>query len=177
MISELCILLIFFAAYHFLGIYPAIGVALALYTVQIGLQWLRRKPISRLELLTYTSVILLGTLSLIFRNELFFKWKPSVIYFLCASGIIVARVWTQTPTLQKILGHTMSLPTKIWAQLDYIWCAFLISLAVLNLFIAYQFSTDLWVYFKLFGTMGLLVIFMGLQAYWLLPYLKEGNAK
>lgn len=177
LIIELCILLVFFLAYHFLGIYPAIGVALALYTLQIAVQYLCRKPVTRLELMTYISVMLLGGLSLFFQNELFFKWKPSVIYFLCAGGIAITRLWTQTPALQKVIGHTIELPTRIWTQLDYAWGGFFMALAGLNLVIAYQFSTDLWVYFKMFGTMGLLVVFMGAQAWWLSPYLKERGSK
>lgn len=177
MILELCILVIFFIAYHFLGIYPAISVALALYTLQMAVQLIRRKPVSRLELLTYISVISLGSLSLFFQNELFFKWKPSVIYFLAAGGIIVTRLWTQTPALQKVLGHTLELPAAVWGRLDYAWCIFLVALSVLNLVIAYHFSTDLWVYFKMFGTMGLLIVFMGAQAWWLAPFLKDRGPK
>lgn len=177
MLVELCILAIFFIAYHFWGIYPAIGVALVFYTLQLAVQFLRKKPISRLEWITYISVMVLGGLSLLFRNELFFKWKPSVIYFLCAVGIMGTRVWTEAPALEKLLGHALSLPARIWTRLDYAWAIFLVGLAVLNLFIAYEFSTDLWVYFKMFGTIGLFVLFMALQAWWLFPYLKDTGAK
>lgn len=177
MLVELCILSIFFIAYKFQGMYFAIGTAIALYTLQLGTLYFLRKPITRLEILTYLSVVLLGGMSLFFHNEFFFKWKPSVIYVIFASAIFITRVWTKTPAMQKLLGTTLELPTRIWSQIDYVWSGFLITLASLNILIAYQFSTDTWVYFKLFGTLTLLVLFMVGQAFWLSPYLKEGNSK
>ncbi|MFI4956347.1 MAG: inner membrane-spanning protein YciB [Gammaproteobacteria bacterium] len=177
MIAELCILLIFFIAYKFQGMYVAIGTAIALYTVQLAVQYIRHKPITRLEIITYASVILLGGSSIFFQNELFFKWKPSVIYVLFAAAILLTRFWTKAPAMQKVLGHTLELPLKIWSQLDFAWCGFLMTLSILNIIIAYQLSTDMWVYFKIFGTMTLLILFMVIQALWLSPHLKEGSPK
>ena len=177
MIAELCILLIFFIVYRFEGIYAAIGTAIALYTVQLAVQYFRGKTITRLEILTYASVVVLGGSSIFFHNELFFKWKPSVIYVLFAGAIFVTRLWTKAPAMQKVLGATLELPEKIWSQLDYVWAGFLLTLAVLNIIIAYHLSTDMWVNFKIFGTTALLIVFMVIQALWLSPHVKEGSSK
>ncbi len=177
LITELLLLAVFFVAYYFQGMYVAIGTVMALYTLQMGIRLIRRQPISRLEMLSYASIVLLGGMSLVFHNELFFKWKPSVIYSLFAIAIIGTRLWTKSSAMQKLLNSTLHLPNKTWNQLDYIWCSFLIALAVLNLMIAYTFSTDIWVYFKLFGTLCLLLIFLLLQAWWLAPHLKSEVSK
>ncbi len=177
LVAELCILVIFFLAYYFEGMYVAIGVAMVLYTAQLLVMFYLRKPITKLELLTYFSVVVLGGMSLVFQNELFFKWKPSVIYVLFAAAIVITRTWTKSSAMQKLLGHAVQLPARIWSQLDYLWCGFFLSVAGLNLLVAYTFSTDTWVYFKLFGMMSLLLLFLVLQGLWLASHLKSGGTK
>jgi intracellular septation protein len=92
LISELCILVIFFLVYFFTDMYMAIAVAMGLYTVQLGVMLYLRKPITNMDRFSYFTVVVLGGLSLLFQNELFFKWKPSIVYLLMAAGIVITRI-------------------------------------------------------------------------------------
>lgn len=177
LIFELSLIVIFFIAFKLFGIYPAIGTAMALYSGQILYQILARKPIENLQWVTLGMVLILGGASLFFHNDLFFKWKPSVIYLIFASAILMVPLFTKAPALQKIMGQQLDLPPAIWRKLDYSWALFFILCAILNLIIAYQFETETWVYFKLFGSLAMIMVFIIGQAIWLSPYLKKEELK
>lgn len=173
LIFELSLLLAFFIVFKWFGIYPAIATAMVLYSGQILYQLGTHQKVDKLQWVTLGSVLILGGASLLFRNELFFKWKPSIVYFLFACAILITPLFTRAPTLQKILGHQLKLPLAVWRKLDYAWAGFFTLVSGLNLVIAYRFGTETWVYFKLFGTLALMLLFMVGQALWLAPYLKN----
>lgn len=173
LIFEISILVIFFVVFKVLGIYAAIGTAMAMYAGQILYQVLTRKPVETLQWVTLGMVLVLGGASLFFHNDVFFKWKPSVVYMLFSAAILIAPRFTKMPTLQKLMGHQLVLPLTIWRQLDKAWALFFALTAILNLVIAYSFTTDTWVYFKLFGSLILIFVFILAQALWLAPHLKK----
>lgn len=173
LIFELSILVIFFAVFKLFGIYAAIGTAMALYAGQLLLQVLRGKRVETLQWVTLGMVLVLGGASLFFHNDLFFKWKPSIVYVLFSIAILVAPRFTLMPTMQKLMGHQLALTTALWQKLDIAWALFFMITAVLNLVIAYSFPTETWVYFKLFGSLTLITLFILGQALWLAPHLKK----
>lgn len=170
---ELSILVIFFAVFKWVGIYPAIATAMLLYMAQLSYQWFTHKRIEALQWVTLGMVLILGGASLFFHNELFFKWKPTVVYIIFAAGILISPYYTHTPTIQKLLGQQLSLPKRIWSQLDIAWALFFVVCALLNVLIAYSYPTETWVYFKLFGSLLLIGLFILAQAIWLAPYLNN----
>lgn len=173
LIFELLTLALFFGIFKVYGIYPAIASAMGLYTAQTAFMWFKTRRVEPLQLGVLFMVIILGGASLIFQNELFFKWKPSVVYGLFAFAILITQRITGQAATQKLLDSVLSMPNGVWLRLDYLWTSFFTVLAGLNLFVAYSFDTQTWVYFKLFGTLILLVVFMLAQAMWLAPYMKE----
>lgn len=173
LIFEIFILVIFFVVFKLVGIYPAIGCVMALYAGQLLYQLLTGKRVETLQWVTLGMVLLLGGASLFFHNELFFKWKPSVVYILFSCAILMAPRFTGTPTLQKLMGQQLALPLPVWRQLDKAWALFFGLTAALNLVVAYSFPTETWVYFKLFGSIILITLFILAQALWLAPHLKK----
>jgi intracellular septation protein len=173
LICELLFLAIFFAVFKVYGIYPAITSAIILYGLQLVFLTLKNRKLDKAQLLTFLAVLVLGGSSLVFHNELFFKWKPSIIYWALALGLVGAQLYRRKPTLESFMSHQLSLPPKIWAQLDYLWAGFLVVLGCANLAIAYQYTTEIWVNFKLFGTLGAFVVFILLQTLWLSRYAKS----
>lgn len=173
LVCEFLFLAIFFAVFKVYGIYPAIASAIALYGAQLGFMYFKNKRVEKMQLVTFLSVLILGGASLLFQNELFFKWKPSVVYWALAVAIIVAQFIRHKPSIEALLAQSLQLPARIWYRLDYVWASFFVILGFMNLFVAYQYSTDIWVYFKLFGTIGAFVVFIVFQMVWLSRYAKS----
>ena len=69
----------------------------------------------------------------------------------------------------------MQLPAFVWERLNLAWTLFFAVLGVLNILIAYSFSTDVWVNFKLFGTMGLTLVFVLAQAFYIGRFIEEAQ--
>lgn len=173
LLCEFLFLAVFFAVFKVYGIYPAIASAIILYGLQLVFLSVKHKRIDKTQLITFLAVFLLGGASLVFQNDLFFKWKPSVIYWALGFGILIAGLVRRKPSLEALLGKNMSLPQRTWFQLDYAWSAFFLLLGIVNIAVAYRFTTDTWVYFKLFGTVGAFIVFILLQMVWLSRYAKS----
>lgn len=138
---------------------------------QIGWTWFRHGKVDRLLWISLALVVSLGGLTLFFRNENFIKWKPTALYLVMGCGLLIAD-WAGKSPLKALLGEKITLPPLIWKKLAWMWAVFFGFLAGLNLFVAYQFSTDTWVNFKLFGLTGLLFVFIVGQGLYLTPYLQ-----
>jgi intracellular septation protein len=71
------------------------------------------------------------------------------------------------------MGAQMSLPAPAWDRLNQMWTVFFAAMGALNLWVAYSWSTDAWVNFKLFGTLALTLVFVIGQGFYLGRFLKE----
>ncbi|NKB46694.1 MAG: septation protein A [Legionellales bacterium] len=158
---------LFFLVYQWVDIYAATAVAMIASVVQVSFYWFLHKRVEPMHLITLVLIILLGGATLILQNEWFIKWKPTVINWLFAVILFSSHYWSQTPLLQRMLNQQISLPNAIWLRLSYSWIVFFSLMGTLNLIIAYTFSTDVWVHFKLFGMLGLTLVFVVIQAIFL----------
>ena len=118
-------------------------------------------------------VVVLGGATVYFQNENFIKWKPSALYRAMASALWLWPLITGRNLLKVLLGEQLQLPPKVWHRLNFAWIAFFGLMGVLNLWVAYSFSTDTWVNFKLFGGIGLMLLFTLAQGLVLARYLEE----
>lgn len=152
--------LLFFVAYKFAGIYVATGVAIAASVAQIAWLFFRRQKIDGMMWLSLGVIVVLGGATLISHNENFIKWKLTALYWLYAS-ILLGSDWIFNKNLiRSILDKQLTLPQRIWRILNSSWAVFFISMGCLNLYVAYHFSTDTWVNFKLFGSMAIMLVFI-----------------
>jgi intracellular septation protein len=151
---------IFFLAYKFYGIYVATAVAIVLSFLQVIFKRLRLKRFEPISLYTFLALSVLGGATLIFQNSIFLKWKPTVIYW--AMGLAFAIIpWVHPETLvQKMFRQTVQLLPPQWSLLNRLWIIFFLLMGAANLYVAYTYSTDIWVNFKLFGTLGLTLVFL-----------------
>ena len=119
-------------------------------------------------------VVLLGGAGIWFHDETFIKWKPSVFYWVMAAAFLLSQVVLRKNLLQLLIGEQLTrVPAPVWQRLNLAWIAFFTLMGLLNLYVAYTFSTATWVNFKLFGSMGLMLVFMVAQGLYLGPYLKD----
>lgn len=165
-------IILFFIAFKLYGIYVATSVAIATCIAQIIWHWFRYRKFDMQQLITFGIVTLLGGATLAFHNELFIKWKPTVIYWIFAIICLSSHLSKQT-IIQRIMQKNISLPTDIWKKLNFSWVVFLFITGLVNLYVVYHFDTNTWVNFKLFGVLGLTVVFIILQAIYLSKYIKS----
>jgi intracellular septation protein len=164
---------LFFVAFKFFGIYVATGVAMAATFVQIGWVWLRHRKVEKMLWVSLGVIVIFGGATLLLRDETFIKWKPTVLYWLFGASLTVAMLVFKKNLIRTMMEKQVTLPDPVWNRLQASWIVFFVVMGALNLFVAYNFSTDAWVNFKLFGGIGLMLVFVLLQALLLGKYVEE----
>lgn len=169
-------LVFFFIAYKFFGIYIATAIAMIASLLQVISYRFKHQHYEKMHLISLVLIFVLGGATLFFHNPWFIKWKPTGIYWVTALVFLGSNFITQKPLIQKMMEGNISLPKKIWRRLNLAWVVFFIIMGSANLFVAYSFSTDTWVNFKLFGGAGLTLLFVFLQAFYLSKHIIEKEA-
>jgi intracellular septation protein len=166
---------LFFAAFKLSDIYVATGVAIAATCAQVGWLKLRRRRVDPMLWVSLAIIVVFGGATLALRDETFIKWKPTVLYWLFAAALAGAVLLFRKNLIRLMLGEQMALPEPVWARLNWSWAGFFAFMGAANLFVAYSFSTEQWVNFKLFGGVGLMVLFVLAQALFLARHLEAGK--
>ena len=169
-------ILLFFVAYKLADIYVATGVLIGVTLAQVGWIWLRQRRVEKLPLFTAGLVLVLGSLTLILHDPVFVKWKPTVVNWLFALAFIGSRFIGRQTLLERMLGNQMELPARIWINLTLMWAIFFFVMGVVNLYVAFTFDENTWVNFKLFGMLGLTLVFVLAQAAYMSRHLRTDDA-
>jgi intracellular septation protein len=137
--------------------------------------WLkvRRRRVDTMLWVSLGLVVVLGGATIYFHNETFIKWKPSLLYWAMGLSFWLSPLIFGKYLLRALLGEQMQLPERVWHRLNFAWVAFFALMGLLNLWVAYSFSTATWVNFKLFGGIGLMLLFTLAQGLFLSRYLKD----
>jgi intracellular septation protein len=169
--------LLFFIVFKLFGVYPATGAAIVATIAQVAwVKWHHGKVDTTLWV-SLGIIVIFGGATLLLHNENFIKWKPTVLYWFFATAILFSRAFFDKNLMRLLLQGKIDLPNKVWQYLNFAWSGFFAMLGGLNLYVAYHFSMDTWVDFKLFGTMGMMLVFILLQALVLSKYIKEEHNK
>jgi intracellular septation protein len=169
--------ILFFAAFKFFGIYIATAVAIAATVAQIAWVCYRHRKIDNIQWVTLGVIVVFGGATLLLHDETFIKWKPTVLYWLFAAALLIAEFGFRKNLIKAMMGKQMALPDSVWRWLLMSWVGFFAVMGVLNLYVAFNFSTDAWVNFKLFGGTGLMLAFVVLQALLLAKYVDSEETK
>lgn len=169
--------ILFFAAFKFFGIYVATATAIIATILQIC--WVKYKhgKVDSMLIASGVIIVVFGGATLLLHDETFIKWKPTVLYWLFAIGLISANLIFKKNLIRDLMEKQISMPDSIWNKLNLAWALFFAGLGVLNLYIAFNFSTDIWVNFKLFGTIVLMFAFVIGQSLLLSKYMTEKDAE
>ena len=114
-------------------------------------------------------VVVLGSMTLLLRDDSFIKWKPTLLYWAFAIAMLIASLMNKS-LVRAMFAEHLQMADERWRQLDYVWVAFFSLLGLLNLYIARNYDTEVWVNFKVFGGMGLVLLFMLAQGFWLMRH-------
>lgn len=164
---------LFFVAFKLYDIYVATAVAIVASFLQIGWLWLRGRKIENMLWVSVGVIVVFGGATLLLQNETFIKWKPTVLYWLFGTALTVAALAFKKNLIRSMMEAQVTLPDPVWGRLLASWIAFFVAMGAINLFVAYNFSTDAWVNFKLFGGIGLMLVFVVLQALMLSRHIEE----
>jgi intracellular septation protein len=165
--------ILFFIAFKLQGIYVATAVAIAASFVQIGWLWLRGRKIDMMLWVSLGIIVVFGSATLLLHDETFIKWKPTVLYWLFASVLSGSALIFRRNLIRSMLGEQIRLPEPAWNKLNFSWIGFFACMGFLNLYVAFNYSTDTWVNFKLFGGMGLMLAFVIAQGLFLAKYVEQ----
>jgi intracellular septation protein len=169
--------ILFFVAFKFFGIYVATAVAIVATVAQIAWVCYRHRKIDNVQWITLGVIVVFGGATLLLHDETFIKWKPTVLYWLFGAVLLVAELGFRKNLIKAMMGKQMTLADSMWRRLLMSWIGFFAVMGVLNLYVAFNFSTDAWVNFKLFGGTGLMLAFVVLQALLLAKYVDSGETK
>jgi intracellular septation protein len=169
-------IILFFVAFKIAGIYVATGVAIAATVAQIA--WLRYSTgkVEPMQWVSLVVIVLFGGATIVAQNDTFIKWKPTVLYWLMAGSLAAGQLFFKKNLLKSLMGSQLELPDTAWRVTNWSWIAFFSVMGVVNLWVAYHFDTNTWVNFKLFGGLGLMVLFILAQAVYLGRFLKAEQA-
>ena len=164
---------LFFVAYKLFDIYVATGVIIVATLLQVAYSWFTTRKVATMQLATLVIILVFGGLTLYLHDEQFIKWKPTVINWLFAAAFLATQLFGQKTAIEHMLGANMSLPRPIWRRLNLGWVLFFVAMGGANLYVMSHFDRDTWVNFKLFGMLGLTVLFIVLQTLYLSRYITE----
>jgi intracellular septation protein len=170
---DLLPVILFFVAFKFADIYVATGVAIATTVLQVAWVRLRGRRVEPMLWASLGIIVVFGGATLLLQDETFIKWKPTVLYWLFAAVLAIAQLAFRRNLIRAMMEKQVTLPEPVWLRLLAGWIAFFAVMGALNLIVAYHFSTDAWVNFKLFGGIGLMLVFVVLQALMLSRYIDE----
>ncbi len=160
-------LVVFILAYFYEDIFFATGMLMMVMPLVLVLQWLMTKKINKIYAASTVLVLILGGATLAFRNPTFLYWKPTVLNWLIAIVFLGSQWIGDKPIVQRMLNNAAELSPDQWIRLNQIWVVFFSIVGGVNLYVAYNFSEAFWVKFKLFGMLGITLVFVIIQSVWL----------
>jgi intracellular septation protein len=162
--------------YQFDGIFSATAVLMAATVLQVTLTYAFTRTIEKRLFWLLFAVLVFGGATLIFRNQAFIQWKPTVFNWVLALAFGASQFIGSKNLMERTLGSQIHLPKPVWSQLNLLWIANFLIVGGLNLFVAYQYSEETWVSYKLYSSIGFILILTILTALLISPHLKEDEA-
>jgi intracellular septation protein len=155
----------------------ATAVTILATICQVGWLLLRKRKVDKMLWISLVIIVVLGGLTLALQDRRFFQWKPTVLYWTFAAVLLGADLLFKKNLIRGAMQEQMNLPDPIWTRLNLSWVAFFVLMGVANIYVARTFSMDAWVNFKLFGGIGLMIVFVVLQALMLSRFVESEERK
>ncbi|CAE1146546.1 septation protein A [Serratia rhizosphaerae] len=170
-------LIVFFAFYKLYDIYVASGALIVATALALVFTWVKYRKVEKMTLITFLMVAVFGTLTLVFHSDLFIKWKVTVIYTLFAIALLVSQLVLKKPLIQRMLGKELTLPDRIWSNLNLAWALFFLACGLANIYVAFWLPQSVWVNFKVFGLTALTLVFTLLSGVYIYKHMPEEQKK
>ncbi len=164
---------LFFVVYKITDIYTATAVLIGVVGIQSLHQWLRHGSVAPVQLLTLALLVVFGGSTLLFRDPLFIQWKPTILQWILAVVFLGSHFFGDTVIIKRLMGGHMEMPDAVWSRLNLAWIGFFVFSGALNIYVAKNYAENTWVNFKMFGLMGLMLVFVLAQGMLLSRYIKD----
>lgn len=156
------------------GMYSATAVLMIATTVQVGLTWLITKRLEKRVFLLFVVVMVMGALTLVLHNKLFIQWKPTIFNWAMALAFIATSFIGDGRNIpERTIGSQLTLPKHVWARLNRFLIVYFFVVGALNLYVAYGFSEEAWVTYKLYSAIGFTLLMMLVTTMIIAPHIKE----
>lgn len=186
-LAELVPILLFFLAYkmdgyqlqlgpidyQFDGIYTATAVLMLATIAQVVFARLSTGKLEKRQLWLLVAVLVFGGATIVLRNELFIQWKPTIFNWAMGLVFLGSQFIGKQNLIARTLGSQLEVPYAIWTRLNYMWSAYFIVVGALNIYVAYHYSEDFWVSYKLYSSIGFTVALSILTVALLAPHIHE----
>lgn len=174
-------LLLFFAAFKFYDIYAATAVAIAASFAQVGYFWFRHHRVETMHVVTLAVIAVFGGLTLLLHDDTFIKWKPTLVYWILGALVLASQWFGRKTIVERMMSAQITLPAQAWKRLNLSWGIFFAALGALNLYVAFYYGLDLdaetrqgiWVNFKVFGLLGITLLFVVVQAFFMSKHMQD----
>ena len=161
-------LILFFATFKFYGIFVATGAAVVASLVQVSWLKLSGRKIEPMHWITLGAIVILGTATIVLADEVFIRWKPTVVYWIFSGILFGTHLWGNKTAIERVMGSKMEMPAQAWRTMNLSFGVFTLAMGILNLYVAFIYGADLdpdtqrehWVNFKVFGTLVLTFVFV-----------------
>ncbi len=178
-------LLLYFVVFKAYDIFVATAVAIAAAFAQVAWVYFRHRKFEQAHVITLAVLFVFGGMTLIFRNDAFIMWKPSIVNWIFAVLVLGSIVVGEKPVIQRLMGSQLDLPSSVWKTLSIAWGIFFVFMGLLNLYVAFYYQPDLphetrvetWVNFKVFWMLGITLVFTILQMFYLAKHIDPETLK
>jgi intracellular septation protein len=170
-------IILFFVAFKLGDIYTATIVAMVATIVQILWVYYRHRKIDAMQWVSLVMIIVFGSLTIFLHDRTFIQLKPTALYWLFSGALLISAQFFKKNWIQVMMGKQVTLKAEcshsVWHQLNLAWAAFFFLMGALNLYVAFEYSEEAWVNFKLFGSTSLLIVFVIIQGVWLSKHMEH----
>ena len=142
------------------GIYLATKVIIVTSFLQIIVSWFFTRRIEKQYVLIFLVVLILGSATLFLHDERFIKWKPTIVFWLFSLVCLGSEFIGKNNIPQKLMGHMFDAPNAVWLRVNISLTLFFIMLGLINIYVAHNYATETWAFFKVFGIMGINFVFI-----------------
>lgn len=159
--------------YHFDGIFSATAVLMIAATAVFVISCAMERKFDKRAAWMLLAICVFGGATLLYRNEAFIQWKPTVFNWAMAAVFLGSQFIGERNLIERALGSQIHLPQRVWKTLNLVWVADFFVVGALNLFVAFNFSEEAWVDYKLYSAIGFTLLLMVLTAVIIGPHLAE----
>ena len=172
-LSDLLPVLLFFATYWFTrDIFSATAVAIVATAIAVGYAYFRHRKVDTMQWVSLALIVVLGGATLLLHDKQALMWKPTLLYWAMGGGLLLGQ-FAGKNGIRALMKEQVVLPDAVWTRLNLAWIAFFAFMGTLNLWVAFSFSEETWVNFKLFGGMGLMFAFVVAQSFYLTRHMEN----
>lgn len=170
---DLLPVILFFVGFKLFDIFVATALAIGTTIAMIVYSKLMHGKVEKALMINGILISILGGITLVLQDKTYIMWKPTALYWIGALALFIAERFFSKNLIKQMMQKILNLPSPLWRRLNWAWIIFLTALGFLNLYIAFHFSENTWVNFKLFGVTGMMFAFMIGQTLMLKKYLIE----